>query len=149
MRFMLKRTLLLASILTLAGGTVWGQKKAVTAPGIPPSPNFSHGILAGDTLYVSGQVGRGADGKRPESFEDEVTACFNAVSAIVKAGGMTMNDLVSVNVYLTDMGLFDRMNKVYVANVPEPRPVRTTVGVAGLVGNYRIEITVTARKGKK
>lgn len=123
------------------------EKKAVTASGMPTSPNFSHAIQSGDTLYVSGQVGRGADGKRPESFEDEVKATFDSISTILKAGGMGLEDVVAVNVYLTDMGLFDRMNKVYVATVPEPRPSRTTVGVSSLVGNFRIEITVTARKG--
>lgn len=129
----------------MAGGLSAFEKKAVTAPGIPPSANFSHGIQSGNTLYVSGQVGR-VDGKRPESFEDEVKATFDAIKAILAAGGMGMEDIVSSNVYLTDMGLFERMNKVYVTQVPEPRPVRTTVGVASLVGNFRIEITVIASK---
>jgi enamine deaminase RidA (YjgF/YER057c/UK114 family) len=59
---------------------------------------------------------------------------------------MNFGNAVSVNVYLTDMELFQRMNAVYVTYFPEPRPVRTTVGVAKLVGKARIEITVTARK---
>jgi len=57
-----------------------------------------------------------------------------------------MQDLVMVQVFLTDMDTFQRMNEVYVKTVPEPRPTRTTVGVAKLVGKARIEITVTARK---
>lgn len=146
MPVMFSRTLLAAGACAVLGsGLLAFEKKAVTAQGIPPSANFSHGIRSGDTLYVSGQVGRGADGKRPDSFEDEVKATFDNINAILKAGGMTMADVVAANVYLTDMSLFERMNKVYVANMPEPRPTRTTVGVASLVGNYRIEITVTAR----
>ncbi len=145
---MFSRTLLGVSAFVLLGSGLFAfQKKPVTAQGIAPSANFSHGIQSGDTLYVSGQVGRGADGKRPESFEDEVKATFDSINAILKAGGMTMADVVSSNVYLTDMSLFERMNKVYVANMPEPRPVRTTVGVAALVGTFRIEITVIAKHG--
>ena len=53
---------------------------------------------------------------------------------------------VAVQVYMTDMELFPRMNSVYTKFFPEPRPARTTVGVAKLVGTARIEITVTARK---
>ena len=59
---------------------------------------------------------------------------------------MAQSDAVSVQVYLTDMDLFARMNAVYMSYFPEPRPARTTVGVAKLVGTARIEITVTARK---
>lgn len=136
---------ILGSLPLLALGAFAAEKKAVTAPGIPPSPNFSHGISFGDTLYVSGQVGRGTDGKRPEKFEDEVKATLDAVSAILKAGGADFKDVAMVNVYLTDMSLFDQMNKVYISYFPEPRPTRTTVGVAKLVGDFRIEITVTAR----
>ena len=55
----------------------------------------------------------------------------------------------SVQVYLIDMNLFQRMNKIYMEFFPEPRPARTTVGVAALVGESKIEITVTAWKAPK
>jgi 2-iminobutanoate/2-iminopropanoate deaminase len=51
-----------------------------------------------------------------------------------------------VQVYLTDMDLFPRMNAVYSTYFKDPRPARTTVGVSKLVGTARIEITVTAHK---
>ena len=56
--------------------------------------------------------------------------------------------MVSVQVYLTDMKLFDRMNAVYRSYFSEPRPTRTIVGIAKLIGRSRIEITVTARKSE-
>jgi reactive intermediate/imine deaminase len=146
MQDMFRTTTLIFALLALSTGMLLAQKKGVTSPALPPSANFSHGIASGDMLFVSGQVGRGADGKRPENFEDEVKATFEAIGGILKAGGMGFEDVVAVQVYLTDMTLFERMNKVYVTFLPEPRPARTTVGVASLVGNYRIEITVTARK---
>ena len=54
-------------------------------------------------------------------------------------------DVVAVQVYLTDMDLFPRMNAVYTTYFKEPRPARTTVGVARLAGGAHIEITVTAK----
>jgi enamine deaminase RidA (YjgF/YER057c/UK114 family) len=97
-------------------------------------------------LYVSGQVGRDKDGNYPEKFEDEVKYTLEAIAETMKAAGFTLKDAVAVQVYLTDMELFARMNTVYTSMIPEPRPARTTVGVAKLVGKARIEITVTARK---
>ena len=59
---------------------------------------------------------------------------------------MQYADVVPVQVYLTDMKLFERMNAVYRGYFAEPRPTRTIVGVVKLIGPSRIEITATARK---
>jgi 2-iminobutanoate/2-iminopropanoate deaminase len=122
-----------------------GPKKVVTPKDFPTGRPYSAGILVGDTLYVAGQVGM-ANGALPENFEDEVKQCLKNVGAILEAGGMNFSDVVSSTVYLTDMSMFERMNAVYTGVFKEPRPVRTTVGVAKLVGAARIEITVIAHK---
>lgn len=132
--------------LAMAVSACCAQKQAVNPKEVPSSPNFSNGILKDGTLYVSGQVGRGPGGKRPEAFEDEVKAALDSIGAVLKEAGMGFENAVAVQVYLTDMDLFSKMNSVYVTVFPEPRPARTTVGVARLVGNFRIEITVTAKK---
>jgi 2-iminobutanoate/2-iminopropanoate deaminase len=67
------------------------------------------------------------------------------VGSVLKEAGMGFENAVAVQVYLTDMDLFQRMNTVYTTYFKEPRPARTTVGVAKLVGAAHIEITVTAR----
>src|SRR5258708_6789718 len=138
------------SVLTLASAA---EKRVISPAGTPPNRPFSTALMVDDTLYVSGMVGRTADGTMPESFEAEVQQALDNINDAVKLAGMTFADAVSVQVYLTDMSLFDRMNPVYMKNFPEPRPTRTTVGVTKLVGTARIEITVTARKagagGKK
>ena len=138
-------------VLTLAAFTVahgaGSKKKVVTPKDFPAGRPFSAGIQVGDTLYVSGQTGSDPKtGKVPENFEDEVKQCLANVRNILQAGGMDFSDAVSVQVYLTDIGTFQRMNAVYTATFPDPRPTRTTVGVAGLSGGAHIEITVTARK---
>jgi 2-iminobutanoate/2-iminopropanoate deaminase len=145
------RTLLLTALLSIV--SLHAEKKAINPPefaGAPgaPAPMFSPGILADGTLYVAGQIG--ADLKTnaiPDSFEDEVKLCLDRIGIVLKAAGMTFKDVIAVQVYLTDMDLFPRMNTVYASVLPAPRPARTTVGVTKLAApKARIEITVTARK---
>lgn len=137
--------LVLAAIGLSYGAGV--KKKVVSPKDFPTGRPFSAGIQVGDTLYVSGSTG--ADlrtGKVPDNFEDEVRLCYKNIGEILKAGGMDFGDAVSVQVYLTDMSLFPRMNAVYTTIFPEPRPTRTTVGVTALAGAAHMEVTVTARK---
>jgi 2-iminobutanoate/2-iminopropanoate deaminase len=149
------RALLLTALLSLA--PLHAENEAIVPPEFlpaagAPAPMFSPGILSGGTLYVSGQIG--ADLKTnaiPDSFEDEVKLCLKRVEIVLRAAQMTFGDVVSVQVYLTDMDLFARMNTVYaktfITELGNPRPARTTVGVTKLAApKARIEITVTARK---
>jgi 2-iminobutanoate/2-iminopropanoate deaminase len=117
------------------------------AAGAAASP-FSPGILVDGTLYVAGQIGQDLKTKEvPDDFEAEVKTCLDRIGIILKAAGMSFQDAVSVQVYLTDMDLFARMNAVYTTYFKDPRPARTAVGVTRLAAaKARIEITVTARK---
>jgi 2-iminobutanoate/2-iminopropanoate deaminase len=135
-------------ILLLAAFALSAEKKIITPPDIPPSPNFSAAILSDGTLYVSGMIGQDLKTKSvPENFEDEVKTLLTNIGTVLKAGGMDYKDVVSVQVYLTDMDLFPRMNAVYTSFFKEPRPTRTTVGVTKLAAPAaHIEITVTAKK---
>lgn len=123
------------------------DKKVIHPKEFPTGRPFSPGILAGNTLYVAGQVGQDLKtGQIPDDFEAEVRKTLDNIGLVLKEAGMSFDNAVAVNVYLTDMELFQRMNAVYTTYFKEPRPVRTTVGVAKLVGKARIEITVTAAK---
>jgi len=123
------------------------DKKAIHPKEFPTGRPFSPGILSGNTLYVAGQVGQDLKtGQIPDDFEAEVRKTLDNIGLVLKEAGMTFDNAVAVNVYLTDMELFQRMNAVYTTYFKEPRPVRTTVGVAKLVGKARIEITVTAAR---
>ena len=145
------RTLLLTALLAVA--SLHAEKKVINPPEFAPAPGapapmFSPGILVDGTLYVAGQIGSDLKTNAvPENFEDEVKLCLQRVQIILKAAGMDFKDVVSVQVYLTDMSLFARMNAVYSSMLPAPRPARTTVGVTKLAApTARIEITMTARK---
>ena len=143
---MSKLKVLLATFLICAT-VIAADRKVIQPKEFPGGRPFSPGILVDGTLYVAGQTGPDLKtGKIPDTFEAEVKQCLENIGIILKAAGMTYDDVVSVQVYLTDMDLFQRMNGVYTTFFKEPRPARTTVGVAKLVGTAHIEITVTARK---
>lgn len=137
-----------AVALALSGGTslTAQHKQIVRPPGTTPGGNFSPGIMIDGTLYVSGQAGEDKNGKVPGNFDAEVKQALDNIDAVLKAAGMTPADVVSVQAYLTDAALFQRFNAVYTSYFKDPRPTRTTVVVARLVGDGHVEITVTARK---
>ena len=124
------------------------DKKVIQPKEFPTGRPFSPGILADGTLYVAGQTGQDVKtGKYPDNFEAEVKQCLENIGLVLKEAHMGFGDAVTVHVYLTDMELFARMNAVYTTYFKEPRPARTTVGVAKLASPpAHVEITVTARK---
>jgi 2-iminobutanoate/2-iminopropanoate deaminase len=138
-------TLLLTCVLSAADKKAIRPKEFVNAAG--PSLPYTPGILIDGTLYAAGQTGRDLKtNKVPEDFETEVKTCLDNIGIVLKEAGMGFENAVAVQVYLTDMDLFPRMNAVYSTYFKDPRPARTTVGVSKLVGTARIEITVTAHK---
>ncbi len=133
--------------LCLAFPVFAASKKAIQPKEFPTGRPFSPGILVDGTLYIAGQTGSDLKtGQIPGEFEAEVKQCFENIGLILKEAGMTFDNAVAVQVYLTDMDLFQRMNAVYTTYFKEPRPARTTVGVAKLVGAAHIEVTVTAHR---
>jgi len=138
-------TVLLLSLLCLS--LAWGaDHKIIRPPGTKPGGNYSQGILVDDTLYISGQGGEDAAGNIPGEFEAEVKQALDNIGVVLSQAGMSPSNVVSVQVYLTDVSTFQRMNAVYTKYFKDPRPTRTTVVVAKLVGPGHIEITATARK---
>jgi reactive intermediate/imine deaminase len=143
----MRKLTILFLTLALGASSLMAAKKEIHPKEFPTGGPFSPGILVDGTLYVAGQTG--ADLKTnniPGEFEAEVKQALDRIGLILKEAGMTFDDAVTVQVYLTDMGLFQRMNAVYMTYFKEPRPARTTVGVARLGGTAHIEITVTAHK---
>ena len=135
-----------ALIALCAGLALGADKKIIRPKGAEPNAGWSYGILVDGTLYVSGMGGEDAAGTIPGSFEAEVKQSLDNIGAVLKEAGMTSADVVSVQVYITDGALFDRMNTIYKAHFKDPKPTRTTVVVSKLVGAGHVEITATARK---
>ena len=130
--------LLMACVSTGAAA----QNKAV---GFKKGMPFSDGYVAGNTLYVAGQQGPDAHGKVTGTDITVQTAnAIAAVEKVVKEAGFQMTDITSVTVYITDLNDVPKMNEVYKRLMPDPKPARATVQVAGLIGGAKIEISAIA-----
>jgi 2-iminobutanoate/2-iminopropanoate deaminase len=142
---MLKRGLILAGIMTVwTSGSAFAQNKAIDfTKGMP----FSEGFVAGNTLYVAGQQGPDAQGKvTGTDITLQTTNAIAAVKKVIEHAGFKMSDLVAVTVYVTDLNDVKKMNDVYVKLMPDPKPARATVQVAGLIGGAKIEMSAIAVK---
>jgi 2-iminobutanoate/2-iminopropanoate deaminase len=124
------------------------EKRIIQPKEFAPGGPFNPAVLVDGTLYVSGQIGRDLKTQKlPEKFDAEVRQVLDNIGIILREAKMNYSDVVSVQVYLTDMGLFQTMNDIYITYFKDQRPSRTTVGVTKLaVPAARIEITVTARR---
>ncbi len=89
-------------------------------------------VDAGDYLYVSGQGPRSLDGALPATFAAQVRQCLTNLKSVVETAGLTMDHVVYTTVYLTDVGQYDEMNRVYGEFFGKTPPARAVLGVAGL-----------------
>jgi 2-iminobutanoate/2-iminopropanoate deaminase len=143
----MKLASLLALALLGASMPLRAEKKIIQPKEFAPGAPFSPAVLVDGTLYVSGQIGRDLKTRKvPENFQAEVRQVLDNIGILLREAKMSYPDVVSVQVYLTDMELFPRMNAIYTTYFKDERPSRTTVGVTKLaVPEARVEITVTAR----
>jgi len=109
------------------------------------APPFSGAVLAEETLYISGQLGL-ADGKVPEDPADEARNVMNAIKAAVESAGMTMDDIVFVQIFCADVASYGAFNSVYRTYFTKEYPARAFVGAGTLLFNARFEVMATAVK---
>ena len=109
---------------------------------------YSHAVAAGDLVYLSGQSPIDAATKQlvEGGVAEQTEQCFRNLFAVLTAAGLTPDDVVKVNVFLTDINDFAAMNAVYARHFSAPYPARSTVGVAALPVGARVEIEMIARK---
>jgi len=123
-------------------------RKAYSAPDAVTVGPYSHTVDAGDLIYLSGQTPIDpATGKLTTGGIAEQTAqCFANLFSVLAAAGLSPDQVIKVNVYLTDMNDFGGMNAVYAAQFTPPYPARTTIGVVALPLGARVEIEMIARR---
>ena len=125
------------------------KQQISTHTGAAPMGAYSQGLRAGDFVFVSGQgpfnpqTGQIAG----PNIEEQTQQAIDNIRAILEAAGASLADVVKVSAHLAELGLFERYNKVYAANFPDPKPVRTTVG-SHLLANMLVEIDAIAYVGK-
>jgi enamine deaminase RidA (YjgF/YER057c/UK114 family) len=89
-------------------------------------------VDAGNYLYISGQGPRRSDGRVPSAPEEQFRQALDNVKAIVESAGVTLDNVVYVQVYLTDMGSYAEMNRVFGQYFPKTPPARAVLGVYAL-----------------
>jgi 2-iminobutanoate/2-iminopropanoate deaminase len=115
---------------------------------MPPRPEgqppfaFSNGVLAGKTLYVSGHT----SGKPTGSAAEEAKVALDGVKSAIDAAGMSMDDLVWVQVFCTDLSLYNEFNAVYRTYFKGPLPARAFLGTDKLLGEAHFEVMGIAVK---
>jgi reactive intermediate/imine deaminase len=103
---------------------------------------YSQAVRAGDTVYLSGQIPLDPATMQMVSgeIEVEITRVFENLKAVAEAAGGSLAQAVKVNVYLTDLANFAKVNEIMAKYCPEPFPARAAVGVSQLPRGARVEI---------
>ncbi len=102
---------------------------------------YSQAVRAGDTVYVSGQIGFDpATMQLAEGIDAQIDRVFRNLAAIAKAAGLDLDHAVRMTVYLTDLGNFAKVNEVMAQYVGQPYPSRAAIGVASLPRGALVEI---------
>lgn len=117
-----------------------GDRRIVTLSGRAAGPLFND-VLAGDTLYLSGRLGLDPQtGQPPVDPAQEARNVLEATKAVLAEAGMTMDDLVQVQVFCTDLNLYDAFNTVYRTYFTGPPPARAFLGAGSLLRGARFEV---------
>jgi 2-iminobutanoate/2-iminopropanoate deaminase len=108
---------------------------------------FSDAVLVGDTLYISGRIGIDPEtGVAATDLDREITLLLDGVRDVLAAATMTMNDLVSVQIYCPDLSLFGHFNEIYRTYFTGELPARAFLGSGPLLLNARFEVMAIAVK---
>lgn len=147
-------TMMRAAILTVAlamvaaSGVEAQTKKEIVPIAGANNPTLSAVVKVGDILYLSGQLGFvPGSGMAPGGITAETTQTLENIKRILTEAGSSMARVVKCTVFLADIADFRAMNEVYRSFFPSEPPARSTVAVAALVANARIEIECMALAG--
>jgi len=99
-------------------------------------------VQGGRTIYLSGQIGlEPATGELvSENFEGQVRQAFANMKAVIEASGGSLDSIVKLNLFLTDLSKFGSVNAIMADIIPQPYPARSTIGVASLPKGAQFEV---------
>jgi reactive intermediate/imine deaminase len=131
----------IAGILLSASGSAQRAERRYINVDRRPNAPYSQAVLAGDTLYLAGRTALDPKtGKVPADLEQEVRFILDGMKAQLEAAGMTMDDLVSVQVFCPDLTLYDRFNAIYRTYFKGEMPARAFIGSGPLLWGSRFEV---------
>jgi len=133
------------TLVTLAAASAYqaGDGRRYFAPRTKADaslPPFSGAVLAGNTLYLAGEIGTDANNKVPDTPEAEAKAVLDKIQARLKSAGMSMDDLVSVQIFCSDVRHYAAFNEVYRGYFSKEYPARAFLGSGGLLFGARFEV---------
>jgi len=130
---------------TAAAGAERHYVPAPAPAGGAPAAPFSEGVMTGSTFYVAGHIGIDPQtGNAASPVDMEAHLVLDAVKKTLSQAGLTMDDLVSVTVYCTDLSLYDGFNAVYRTYFHGQYPARAFIGINQLVRGAHFEIAGVA-----
>lgn len=144
-RIALTLAVLLAVGMTLAAQRTPTRRHIVMAGADSRLP-FSNGVIANNTLYLAGVLGTDADGNIPADLDREIRNALDRIKAVLAEGGMTMDDLVSVQVFCPDLSLYGKFNDIYRTYFTKEMPARAFIGSGPLLRGAHFEVQGIAVK---
>ncbi len=123
------------------------EHQFMNSPGRTDNNPFSTAVLVGDTLYLSGDIGIDPEtGRPPAAVEEEVRLIMDGMKQVLEMADMTTDDLVMVQVFCSDVSLYDAFNDVYRTYFGDHFPARAFLGSGPLLRGARFEVNGIAVK---
>ncbi|MGZ4854831.1 MAG: RidA family protein [Candidatus Angelobacter sp.] len=139
--------LLLLNGFALAIGLATGGKRIRSERTVRSNLPFSDAVWHGETLYLSGHIGLDPKTARPPATaEEEARLVLEGVTRTLEAAGLTMDDLLSVQIFCSDVSLFEAFNVVYRTYFKGEFPARAFLGSGKLLFDARFEVQGIAGK---
>ena len=138
--------------LTIGGVAVYSQgkgagRRVINLPNRAVTAPFSDGVMAGDTLYLAGRLGLDPKTNQiPNDVEQEARLMIDGIKSVLAEAGMTMDNLVTVQVFCSDVSLFDKFNGVYRGYFKKDFPARAFIGSGTLLRGAHFEMQAIAVK---
>jgi len=138
---------LLFLVLSIAAGAADRKFIVKPRPADTKTLPFSEAVLVGNTLYIAGHIGLDAKtGQAPSNPQEEAKLVMDGIKQTVESAGLSMDDVVSLQVFCTDLKLFDTFNGVYRSYFHRDYPARAFIGVDKLLLGGRFEVLGIAIK---
>lgn len=146
------RILLVIILIGLVTGAAFTQsrqpaRRDINLPGRSTQAPYSDAVLVGNTLYLAGRLGTDPQtGKAPDDVEKEIRLLLDGVKAVLAEANMTMDHLVSVQIFCPDLSLYDKFNAIYRTYFNKNLPARAFIGSGTLLRGAHFEMQGIAAK---
>lgn len=145
-----KSTMIVTCLILLAAALSYSEKSGhryINLPTRPSTAPFSNAVLAGNTLYISGNIGLDPKTRKPpEDLEQEIRMVLDQMKTTLGEAGMTMDDVVSVQVFCPDLSLYEKYNAIYRTYFSTDLPARSFIGSGPLLFGGHFEVNAIAVK---